>query len=58
MIEKLKQNEELWDLFTKKEEYNLTFSDQYDRFPYYLSSQRNVFDPKVFQISGRKRVTP
>jgi len=47
MIEKLKQNEELWDLYTKKEEYNLTFSDQYDRFPYYLSSQRNIFDPKV-----------
>jgi peptidoglycan/xylan/chitin deacetylase (PgdA/CDA1 family) len=47
MIDKLKQNEELWDLFTKKEEYNLTFSDQYERFPYYLSSQRDVFDPKV-----------
>ncbi len=31
----------------KKEEYNLTFSDQYDRFPYYLSSQRNIFDPSV-----------
>lgn len=47
MIEKLKQNEELWDLYTKKEEYNFLFSDQYDRFPYYLSSQRDVFDPKV-----------
>ncbi|HWQ44848.1 MAG TPA: polysaccharide deacetylase family protein [Methanosarcina barkeri] len=47
MIEKLKQNEELWDLFTKKEEYNRVFSDQYNRFPYYLSSQRNVFDPGV-----------
>jgi len=47
MIEELKQNEELWDLFSKKEEYNLTFTDQYDRFPYYLSSQRNIFDPSV-----------
>ena len=47
MIEKLKKNEELWDLFTKKEEYNSIFSDQYERFPYYLSNQRNVFDPSV-----------
>ncbi len=47
MIEILKTKEELWDLFTKKEEYNLTFSDMYDRFPYYLSTQRDVFDPKV-----------
>ncbi len=47
MIEILKTKEELWDLFTKKEEYNLTFSDKYDRFPYYLSNQRDVFDPKV-----------
>lgn len=47
MIEKLKQNEELWDLYTKKEEYDLTFSDQYERFPYYLSTQRNIFDPKI-----------
>jgi peptidoglycan/xylan/chitin deacetylase (PgdA/CDA1 family) len=47
MIEILKTKEELWDLFTKKEEYNMTFSDKYDRFPYYLSNQRDVFDPKV-----------
>jgi len=47
MIEKLKHNEELWDLFTKKEEYDMSFSDQYDRFPYYLSGQRDIFDPKV-----------
>lgn len=47
MIEILKTKEELWDLFTKKEEYNLVFSDKYDRFPYYLSNHRDVFDPIV-----------
>lgn len=38
MIEVLKQNEELWDLFTRREEYNPLFLDQYDRIPYYLSN--------------------
>ncbi|AKB26843.1 hypothetical protein MSSIT_0124 [Methanosarcina siciliae T4/M] len=47
MYEKLKENTELWDLFTKKEEYNLTFSDQYNRFPYYLSRHKNIFEPRV-----------
>ena len=47
MHEKLRENTELWDLFTKKEEYNLTTSDRYDRFPYYLSRQRNIFEPSV-----------
>ena len=47
MIEILKTKEELWDLFTKKEEYNSIFSDKYDRFPYYLSNHRDVFDPIV-----------
>ncbi|AKB23621.1 hypothetical protein MSMTP_0152 [Methanosarcina sp. MTP4] len=47
MYKKLKENEELWDLFTRKEEYDLTFRDMYERFPYYLSSQRDIFDPRV-----------
>ncbi len=58
MIEKLKQNEELWDLYTKKEEYNLTFSDQYERFPYYLSNQRSVFDPKVSRFLVENGLNP
>jgi peptidoglycan/xylan/chitin deacetylase (PgdA/CDA1 family) len=58
MIETLKQNEELWNLFTKKEEYNLYFSDQYDRFPYYLSGQRNVFDPNVSRFLVEKGLCP
>jgi peptidoglycan/xylan/chitin deacetylase (PgdA/CDA1 family) len=47
MIEKLKQNKELWELFTRKEEYNPLMLDQYDRFPYYLSKHRNIFEPEV-----------
>ena len=47
MIESLKENKELWELFTKKEEYNPSFTDQYERFPYYLTKYKNNFDPKV-----------
>ncbi|MFC2005161.1 polysaccharide deacetylase family protein, partial [Chloroflexota bacterium] len=38
----------LWNLYTKKEEYDLRkLEDQYNRFPYYYSNQRNVLEPKV-----------
>ncbi len=47
MIEVLKQNKELWDFFTKREEYNSPILDQYDRFPYYLSKHRNILEPEV-----------
>jgi len=47
MIEVLKQNKELWDLFTRREEYGPLFLDQYNRFPYYLSKHRNIFEPEV-----------
>ncbi|MCD5401167.1 polysaccharide deacetylase family protein, partial [candidate division NPL-UPA2 bacterium] len=47
MIETLKQNENLWELFAKREEYNSPILDQYDRFPYYLSIQRNILEPDV-----------
>lgn len=47
MINLLKKDEELWDLFTRREEYDPIFLDQYDRFPYSLSSHRNILDPKV-----------
>ena len=50
MIEKLKQNKELLDIFTKREEYNPSILDQYDRFPYYLSKHRNIFEPEVSKL--------
>jgi len=47
MIETLKHNRELWDLFTRYEEYTPSMLDQYGRFPYYLSNNRNILEPKV-----------
>jgi len=49
-IEKLKENGELWDLFTRKEEYNPLMLDQYQRFPYYLSRYRDILKPKVSEF--------
>lgn len=47
MIEALKSDIRLWDLFTKKEEYETQLLDKYHRYPYYLSNNRNVFTPEV-----------
>ncbi len=47
MIEVLKSNKRLWELFTRKEEYTPLLLDQYQRFPYYLSKHRNVLEPEV-----------
>jgi hypothetical protein len=47
MMENLKQNKELWSLFTAGEEYNHQIVDQYGRFPYYLSKNREILEPKV-----------
>ena len=47
MIEVLKQNKELWELFTREEEYNSSISDQHQRFPYYLSKHRDILEPEV-----------
>jgi len=47
MFENLKQNEELWNLFTRKEEYNHLMLDRYERFPHYLSQYRNILEPEV-----------
>ena len=49
-IERIKENKELWDLFTRKEEYNPLLLDQYQRFPYYLSCNRDILKPKVSGI--------
>ena len=47
-IIKLLQNKpDLSDLFTRKEEYQYQLRDQYDRFPYYLSKNRDIFNPVV-----------
>jgi peptidoglycan/xylan/chitin deacetylase (PgdA/CDA1 family) len=46
-LDLIKQNMELWDLFTGKEEYNPILLDRYERFPYYISNNRNIFEPVV-----------
>lgn len=54
----LKSNQRLWELFTKKEEYEPPLFDQYQRFPYYLSEHRNIFEPKtsIFLIQNGLKV--
>jgi peptidoglycan/xylan/chitin deacetylase (PgdA/CDA1 family) len=49
MHEILQQDPKIWDHFTRKEEYNSQIRDQYDRFPYYASKNRNIFEPKASQ---------
>jgi peptidoglycan/xylan/chitin deacetylase (PgdA/CDA1 family) len=47
LIDKMRAEPQIWDLFTKKEEYNPPFLDQYERFPYYLSKHRDVMEPTI-----------
>ena len=47
LMEKLRREESLWDLFTKAEEYRPVLLDQFNRFPYYASRQRDVLKPIV-----------
>ena len=47
LYEILQKDPEMWDLFTRKEEYNSSFFDQFERFPYYVSSNRNIFEPRA-----------
>ena len=47
IISLLQKDPDIWDLFTSKEEYSNPLRDQYDRFPYYASSNRDLFDPKA-----------
>ena len=46
-LELLKSRPDLWDHFTRKEEYQPEYRDKYDRFPYYLSKTRDIFKPDI-----------
>ena len=50
MMDLLRQDNELWDLFTRKEEYEQSDRDRFDRFPYYQSRHRDVFVPRASQM--------
>lgn len=58
LIDKLRAEPEIWELFTKREEYNPLFLDQYDRFPYYLSKHANVMEPNVSKYMMDNGLTP
>ena len=45
----LRQDPEIWRLFTCAEEYNGSFRDGYDRFPHYVSNNRAPFVPLASQ---------
>lgn len=49
-LEILSGNKEIWDLFTKREEYNASLLDLHGRFPSYLSKSCDVFKPKVSEL--------
>ena len=45
----LKKDPQIWSLFTKREEYNFTNFDKYDRLSYKTSSEKNILAPVVSQ---------
>lgn len=45
--ETLRKDSKIWDMFTRKEEYVPLFLDKFQRFPHYLSVNRNIFEPEV-----------
>jgi peptidoglycan/xylan/chitin deacetylase (PgdA/CDA1 family) len=47
MHEILQKDPEIWDLFTRKEEYHSSLRDKFNRFPYYASNDRHIFEPKA-----------
>jgi len=50
MMNLLKQNQELWEIFTRQEEYYPFFLDRHQRFPYYLSRTRNILEEDFNEI--------
>jgi peptidoglycan/xylan/chitin deacetylase (PgdA/CDA1 family) len=46
----LQRDNDIWDLFTCREEYETTHRDRYDRFMYYQSRNREVSKPRASQM--------
>lgn len=46
----LRQDPEIWDLFTRKEEYNSPLRDKYDRFPSSASKNQKILVPQASQL--------
>ena len=49
-IDLLKQDNEIWELFTRKEEYDRCSRDRHDRFPYYRSRHRDISVPRASKV--------
>ena len=46
----IKQQENLWDFFTRKEEYSVQHLDQHGRFPFACSIYQEVLEPSVSEF--------
>lgn len=58
MIEKIQKNKDLWNLYTRKEEYDSLYRDKWDRFAYYMSVERDIMRPKVSEYLLSKGMMP
>lgn len=47
LYDSIQRNKELWDLYTRKEEYFPRQLDLYGRFVYAYSTNRDIFEPRV-----------
>jgi peptidoglycan/xylan/chitin deacetylase (PgdA/CDA1 family) len=54
MIKSIKENKELWDIFTLKEEYETNKFDHHNRFLYKYSSKSEIINPKVSNYLFKK----
>ena len=54
----LRQDPDIWRLFTCAEEYEEAFRDGYDRFPHYMSSHREPFKPRASQYLAEQGYHP
>jgi peptidoglycan/xylan/chitin deacetylase (PgdA/CDA1 family) len=58
MYDILRQDPALWRLFTCEEEYGAPVRDAYDRFPHYMSTNRNTFEPSASQYLSEQGYHP
>jgi hypothetical protein len=47
MIDLIRGDKELWEVFTREEEYRPYESDEYGRFPHSASKNKNILEPRV-----------
>ncbi len=47
LVEKIRTNPKIWEVFTKEEEYNASLLDRHGRFLYYSSEHRKLMEPAV-----------